>query len=592
MRYCLGALALLVPLAFLPNWSFYYDITPKAVAMLFGVALLGLWSAVRPLMIETSPGRRWNGWIAAGFGLTVVLSALSSPAGTEAWIGSDWRRLGAVTLLAILGVAWLAAQGVTDRMIVLRGVCAAGVVAGAYGIAQYFGWDPFLDASGYHFGEGAYQIVRPPGPMGHSNYLAAFLLWPVFLGLGLWRAEQSWLGVASAVISGVAIALCGSRGAWAGLAAGTAVWMWHARPRWSQIAAGLAVVVMGAGIFYISPAGERMRARVFWMGEDSAGGSRLLLWRDSLGMAAARPMLGFGPDAFAGEFPRYQSAELSRAFPDFYHESPHNLFLDTLVNQGAPAMLMLAAWIGLAGMAAWRSREKMALPLLSGLAATVVAHQFAVWIVPTAFLLFLMLGLIIGLVPVTTRRVMPRWMGAIPAVAGVGFAIFGFQLAASDAKLAEIRNLLDAKQPSLAAEQWVGGNGMIRANLYFSQRWLREASAATTALDKLRFAQMAATAAVAASGHHEQQQNAWYNLAILQATTNDVAGVERSLRAASAAAPTWFKPHWTLARLLWTIGRRDEARAEARVALDLNGGRDREVTETLAEIVGSGSARR
>ena len=88
--------------------------------------------------------------------------------------------------------------------------------------------------------------------------------------------------------------------------------------------------------FYFSPAGLKLRARGQWELEDLRGGARLLLWRDSLRMARERSLLGFGPDTFGVEFPRYQSVELSRAYPDFYHESPHNIFLDALVSQGVP----------------------------------------------------------------------------------------------------------------------------------------------------------------------------------------------------------------------------------------------------------------
>jgi Tfp pilus assembly protein PilF len=89
----------------------------------------------------------------------------------------------------------------------------------------------------------------------------------------------------------------------------------------------------------------------------------------------------------------------------------------------------------------------------------------------------------------------------------------------------------------------------------------------------------------------EQQQNAWYNLAIFEASTNDAPATEYSLRAAIAAAPVWYKPHWTLARLLATEGRLGEAEPEARRALYLDGGKDAEVASTMNEILGSAAVR-
>ena len=44
-----------------------------------------------------------------------------------------------------------------------------------------------------------------------------------------------------------------------------------------------------------------------------------MLWRDSLGLIADRPILGHGVETFATEFPRFESLQLARAYPDFYH---------------------------------------------------------------------------------------------------------------------------------------------------------------------------------------------------------------------------------------------------------------------------------
>jgi hypothetical protein len=78
----------------------------------------------------------------------------------------------------------------------------------------------------------------------------------------------------------------------------------------------------------------------------------------------------------------------------------------------------------------------------------------------------------------------------------------------------------------------------------------------------------------------EDRQNAWYNLAILRAGNNDAPGVEAALRNAIACSPNWFKPHWTLAQLLARTGHPEEALSQARLAVQLDGGHDAEVTET------------
>ncbi len=94
-------------------------------------------------------------------------------------------------------------------------------------------------------------------------------------------------------------------------------------------------------------------------------------------------------------------------------------------------------------------------------------------------------------------------------------------------------------------------------------------------------------AASLATKSPEQQQNAWYDQSILEASHNDVRAVEYSLRSAIAAAPVWYKPHWALARLLALEGRFPEAEPEARRALYLDGGKDAEVVSSVNEILSS-----
>ena len=68
------------------------------------------------------------------------------------------------------------------------------------------------------------------------------------------------------------------------------------------------------------------------------------------------------------------------------------------------------------------------------------------------------------------------------------------------------------------------------------------------------------------------------------AMSNNGTAVERDLHASIAARPNWFKPHWTLARLLALESRRQEAEREAALAAALDGGKDTEVTQTLTDI--------
>ena len=129
-----------------------------------------------------------------------VSTALSTRPGLSL-IGTNWREFGLVPQAAALLFAWSVAGCPGNARVVLRGVAISGAAAGAYGIAQYFGWDPFLPAAAYHIGEGIWTIVRPPGTLGYVSYFATWLVVSAFLSLALETMEN-----------GIGMAMDGARG--------------------------------------------------------------------------------------------------------------------------------------------------------------------------------------------------------------------------------------------------------------------------------------------------------------------------------------------------------------------------------------------
>lgn len=91
----------------------------------------------------------------------------------------------------------------------------------------------------------------------------------------------------------------------------------------------------------------------------------------------------------------------------------------------------------------------------------------------------------------------------------------------------------------------------------------------------------AVEAAVRATTTADDPANAWYNLAVFTAATGDVANTRRTLEEAARIAPNWFKPHWTLARLLTQTGDLAAARTEADRAVLLDANHHSEVAATL-----------
>ncbi len=494
------------------------------------------------------------------------------------------------------------ARGNAARVsLILRATCAAGVCAAVYGIAQYFGWDPILPASGYEAGEGPFRIVRPPGPLGHSDYFAAFLVWPVFFGWNLARCESgvAWrtLGWTAALSGSAAILFSGSRGAALGLLVAGALLTVLQHAPWRKLAGVSAIAVLTLGAIYVSPVGGRLRARAHWIQEEPLGGARFLLWKDSVRMAGARPWTGFGPDNFAAEFPRYESAALARAYPDFYHESPHNLWLDTLTGDGTPTLFAQLAAVALAlisGVRAKRGGPRSV--LLAALVGVLVAHEFAVFTAVNALFFYLGAALLVGLKeepepsPPRTSNMMRGLAIATATAAGVDFCLVAFRVIQADATLGTAKRLLDNPDRRGAVNAYQRAVKLrstgVTADLYFSRAWARLGAASPDVLSRLYFSQMAAESASLAVESAEQRQNGWYNRAEIAAMREDAPALETSLRSAVDAAPDWYKPHWALARFFYQQGRLPEAQAEARRVADLYGGTDEEIAATLTAILG------
>jgi cytochrome c-type biogenesis protein CcmH/NrfG len=102
----------------------------------------------------------------------------------------------------------------------------------------------------------------------------------------------------------------------------------------------------------------------------------------------------------------------------------------------------------------------------------------------------------------------------------------------------------------------------------------------------------AGAAGVQATRNSEDPVNAWYSLARFYAAQTDAFDTERCLRTAIAVSPNWFKPHWTLAQMLRLEGRLQDAEQEAEWAVRCDGGKNPEVSQTLAEIRAERQAKR
>ena len=662
----IGLLALIIT----PGYLFYFDVTPKVVVLLAGTAVALLGCGAVDYRGRGHVYRLFSLLLVLNLVSLAISTALSANPALSAF-GTNWRRFGSVIQATILLFSWLIASHAASRpdrvRSILRGIAIAGGISAVYGIAQYFGWDPILPAAAYHIGEGIWTIVRPPGTLGYVSYFATWLLFVTFLSLALAAMDSSawWRRVAfgAALLSTIAMLLTGTRAAMLGLVAGLAVGAYFRRkarktalsmvgrtprsaadplvghrPEADEKPAGrvesaalgrpvaigvvgklkhtvrlvtvIALILAAVVGFYFSPPGWKLRSRTRWIVEDPWGGNRPDLWRDSLRMGAARIAQGYGPEVFTAAFPRFESKALAESYPDFLHESPHNIFLDALVSQGLPGFLILCGlcYVGLrhaCGATNTRQRDQgvprgpggpphhvgepsAAMWIRAALAAGIVSQQFTVFTVPAALIFYTTIALAVAIAeePTEPRRSWRFQLASAPVALALLYLAARFTI--SDHALALARRSVEAGDlPSAVAhygryQRWnLPGTS---ADLWYSRALFGLAQKTPDFTLRFQTIAQSGAAAVRATKTAEDPFNAWFNLALLYASQNDAPQTERSLRAAVAASPNWFKPHWTLAQLLRLEHRMEEAEREAALAAELDAGKNPEVAQTLAEI--------
>lgn len=119
-----------------------------------------------------------------------------------------------------------------------------------------------------------------------------------------------------------------------------------------------AVIVLGiAGVYFLPiPEGNglwELREILHGRPQDAFGSERLGVWRMTLDLSAESPLFGTGPDTFYYAFRDYLHSTGQSLQQNF--DNPHNLFLQTLVNCGLPACLLLMLAMGAAIFRALRS---------------------------------------------------------------------------------------------------------------------------------------------------------------------------------------------------------------------------------------------
>ena len=411
---------------------------------------------------------------------------------------------------------------------------------------------------------------------------------------GLWRQ----IALLATILSGAAILVSGTRSAM--IAAGVGllflVFSRGIRPGRRHLITALAIA--GAlVIFYESPGGIGLRARVQWSADETIGGARPLLWRDSLRMASAHLLTGLRsrdvfvviPAISVGRSGSSGAAVLSRIAAQYRAGRAHERGISGSVDSaGVDCGGSLCDPAREKRIAASRGVERSAGGIGDGFivqcfnhrsgnhypdgycnarGASIKRRRLAEADVPR---------IAPAAIPDSSCRVHPRSRRALAA--------FGVFLTVSDFHLAEFSRMKTGAHGELAVAAY---NSMRKSeldgpseDLYCSRRLADSCGTGFLEIARFECSRVATQAAARATVTADNPPNAFYNLAMFAAALNDARGTEKELRQAASLAPNWFQPHWALANLLARAGRHSDAVAEIQRALFLTGGKNQEVAET------------
>jgi O-antigen ligase len=345
----------LTPVAFYPGSLDSFGLPKLGVLWVGGIigfgALLISYSQGRTRAPRLQLGRPAGALLAAAF-----LSTIFSVAPVISLRGMHGRYNGLVTLVLCEAVALVVASQYCGRPSRLRdlmiALAASSALVTLYVVAQANGSDPWGPPH-----TGALSVLHPAGSMGNSNFaggmLAVTLPFAVSLAMSAGRRWRRALWLFAAAIQVVAIALTRSRGGLLGGVVALAVVAYvHRRripPRARRPVAAIGLALTSLTLVLAVSGTGITKSQSSELLDSQTLEKRLEYWQAAVGVFAAHPVVGTGPDTFYKAYGRHRSAidgarhGLNTEPPD----KPHNIYLEYAADTGA---LGLAAYLTLLGM--------------------------------------------------------------------------------------------------------------------------------------------------------------------------------------------------------------------------------------------------
>ncbi len=322
-------------------------LVPKlfALGVLTGTSLVA-W-AVAVVRGQGSIRRVPNAWWLVGFfGLAIVSTATALHVPT-ALFGESTQYTGLFFFLLCGALLFLGVQLVSSasRMRELSfSVVLGGALVALFGIAQVLGAEPFPTP-----GALSWVVYRGASTLGNPDFTGTYLILPLLLSVGialsqagLARRIAAWS--ASALLA-FALLITMTRGAWVGAVVGLGV-MIVVTERSGSVSRRTLLALIGVAaaivvaVVALNPGMVAERLADLTGGWASAGGGRLLIWREALAVIGRHPILGVGPGSYRlGWYPIASLERLAVATRSVAVD-PHNVLLMLAATVGIPAMVV------------------------------------------------------------------------------------------------------------------------------------------------------------------------------------------------------------------------------------------------------------
>jgi len=274
----------------------------------------------------------------------------------------------------------------------------------AYGISQYFGFDPFRDLikgfSRYY----SYSTI------GNSNFLGSYitLMLPICFFSYIYSSKIIYL--INSCILFLSMMCTYTRSSWIAFIVYIFFISFYTL-KYSLSKKNLLVIISLLAITFFSfnyMENNQVYTRMFSLFNDTkkilnssdefdnGGSGRVFIWRRAITLVNERPLLGSGPDTFDLVFmPKYKE-EVNVFRKNLIYDKAHNEYLQIAVTTGIPALLCYLVFLATIGVKAVKNVKNniLLIPIGCSVLGYIVQAFFNISVVPVAPIFWALLGIL------------------------------------------------------------------------------------------------------------------------------------------------------------------------------------------------------